>query len=122
MDPNSIALTPRKTPTKEEVQKKPWRYIGYKLFSEWSASSDDFFVVRRFGSLATRVIFRMQWEISKLENELSQMDHTRMFEIDQDVNNGAFECDDKERKEVLDKIVGRLKKYCKSTSDGSFAT
>jgi hypothetical protein len=103
-------------PTEAEIQEKPWRYIGYRLFSEWSASSDDFFVVRRFSSLATRLILRMQWEITKLENELAGMDKMRMFEIDQDVNNGAFEYDDEERKEVLDKLAERLKPYCKIAS------
>jgi hypothetical protein len=79
-----------------EVQQKPWRCIGYGLFPEWSVSSDDF-IVCRSSSIDTRLILRIQWEISKLENELSEMDKERMFEIDQDVNNEAFDYDDEDR-------------------------
>jgi hypothetical protein len=99
-------------PTEPEIKERPWKYIGYKVFSEWCASCDDFFVVRRFGSIATRVILRMQWEISKLENQLSALDKESMFEMEEDANNGAFEYDDEERKDVLNQIEKRLKHYC----------
>lgn len=54
----------------------------------------------------------MQWEMSKLEKELSDMDRIRMFDIDQDVHNGSFRYDDEDRKEILTRIVEGLKEYC----------
>ena len=121
MNPIQASTASFRTPTEQEVREKPWRYIGYKLFSEWSASADEFFVIRLFGNLATRVILRMQWEISELEKELGRIDDHWMFRSQKDVNNGAFRRDSEERKEVLDRIVERLKQYCKSDLSTMFA-
>jgi hypothetical protein len=49
--------------TIEEVQAKPWKYIGYPTFSKWMASDADFFVLRRFDDLNVRVILHMQCEL-----------------------------------------------------------
>ena len=122
MDPNAIPLTSFRDPTEEQVRAKPWRYIGYRRFSEWSASDNDSFVVRLFGTLATRVILRMQWEISELETQLSEIDNECMFENPKDMNNGAFRWDSEDRKEVLDRLVQKLKQYCESALHGKWVT
>ena len=61
-------------PSQQELNRKPWKYVGYKAFSEWAASDNDFFVLRRFGALNTRVILKLQDEISELEEELEKLE------------------------------------------------
>jgi len=91
--------------------KQPWKYIGYKAFSEWSASDNDFFVIRRFGALNTRVILKWQDDIRQLEEELAKIDEENR-EVNEDlVNNGSFRRDKKGRNELLKKCFDRLKEY-----------
>ena len=47
----------------------PWKYEGYKAFSAWIASEDDFFVFRRFGALNANTILWMQDRISQTEEK-----------------------------------------------------
>lgn len=99
-------------PDLEQQKVKSWRYIGYRGFSEWSASAQDFLVVRRFDSLAARVIFLLQWEITKLESGLTEMDEVRMYGAKDDLNNGSFECDDEDRQFQIKTIKAKLEDYC----------
>ena len=98
--------------TIQELQTKPWKYIGYKGFSEWAASDNDLFVIRRFDSLAVRTILSLQWRITKLEKELMAMDNSRSQRTAKDVDNGSFEEDDDERRNCLSSIQESLKIYC----------
>ncbi|KIW48715.1 uncharacterized protein PV06_01280 [Exophiala oligosperma] len=98
-------------PDLEQQKVKSWRYIGYRGFSEWSASAQDFLVVRRFDSLAARVIFLLQWEITKLESGLTEMDEVRMYGAKDDLNNGSFECDDEDRQFQIKTIKAKLEDY-----------
>lgn len=99
-------------PSLEELQTKPWKYIGYQGFSEWMASDDDFFIIRRFGSLAARVILSLQWRITKLENELCRLDSARGLEANDDLDNGSFEKDDDKRRCCICSICQALEEYC----------
>src|SRR5262245_28352186 len=60
----------------KEEKEKPWKYIGYKVFSRWIASDPAFFVVRRFATLNARVALSLQDEIVQLEEKLDYMDKT----------------------------------------------
>jgi hypothetical protein len=100
-------------PTTDQLQEKPWRYIGYKGFSEWSASDNDFFVIRRFDSLATRVILLLQWQLTKLEKELTKADTLRSHQLAKDLNNGSFKCDDEVRQAVIKAVQDKLEEYCR---------
>jgi hypothetical protein len=42
-------------PTQEEVDKKPWKYIGYKGYSEFISSDSDFLLFWGFGAASVRV-------------------------------------------------------------------
>lgn len=108
----SFVLDVSLEPTKEELEKKPWKFIGYRGFSMWMASDDDFFAVRRFDNLAARVILLLQWDISKLESRLADIDSDRRHGFGVDLNNGSFECDDDDRQECIRSIHGKLKEYC----------
>ena len=98
--------------SQKDLEEKPWRYIGYEGFSEWSASDNDFFIVRRFDNIASRVILLLQWDLTQLEEELKKLD-SYYSEDAGDVNNGSFKFDPDERQLLLRKIKGKLKEYCK---------
>lgn len=61
-------------PTQAERERKPWKFEGYPAFSAWMASSNDFFLLRRFGQLNARVLLIMQDEIVVKEKELEAID------------------------------------------------
>ena len=98
-------------PTLRDLQTKPWRYKGYKAFTEWAASDNDYFVIRRFDRLAARVIFLLQWNLTKLETQLAEMDRERSLLVIEDLNNGSFECDDDDRQACIRLIQEKLKEY-----------
>jgi len=102
------------TPSPSEINLKPWKYLGYRAFSEWAASSDDFFIVRRFKSLNTRVIFQLQDDISRLETELETLDVDNSRLSSQDVDNGTLRHDQIERRtQILRDSFSKLKDYSK---------
>lgn len=109
--PTSPPKLPRPQLTPDEIKKKPSRFIGYKGFSEWFASDSDHFVVRRFDTLSARVILSLQWEISKLETKLSELDYKRSHQTAKDLHNGSFEADDDERRDHLRSIQAKLAEY-----------
>ncbi|ORY00305.1 hypothetical protein BCR34DRAFT_575896 [Clohesyomyces aquaticus] len=98
----------------EEVErlKKPWKYLGYRAFSNFLSSDDDFLIFRRFGPLNTRVLLFLQDEIVQLENQLEDLDsdHSRKEAVD--IHNGSFRQEAvPERVELLTKIHAKLKNY-----------
>jgi len=72
---------------------KPWKYVGYKVFSRWMASDQTFFIMRRFGALNARVALSLQDEIVELEEQLDFMDKEYSSPDVADVNNGSFRDD-----------------------------
>ena len=97
--------------TQDDIIAKPWRYIGYKGFSEWLASDNDFFIIRRFDSLAARVILNLQWELTKLEADLAELDNERSHQVVKDLNNGCIELDDDVRQDLIKMIRVKLQEY-----------
>lgn len=95
-----------------DLHKRPWQYLGYPAFCEWSASDNDFFVLRRFKVLNTRVLLRMQDSISQLEEELAAIDSENSQLGISPVNNGSFRHDTVERREeILTEAHSKLKDY-----------
>jgi hypothetical protein len=99
----------------EDKELKPWKYEGYPGFGKWMASSDDFFVLRRFGQLNVRVLLLMQDRIQRKEEQL--------FSIDERAQNGpdiagvanSLRSDPQgEREPLLDEIKVLLKEYSRS--------
>jgi hypothetical protein len=99
-------------PTIEEVERKPWRYVGYPGFAKWTASDNDFFVLRRFDGLATRVLLWRQWQLTKLEKKLATLDFERSSGTTENFNNGSFECDDDDRQTCIRSACHHLNQYC----------
>jgi hypothetical protein len=97
--------------TESLLARQPWKYYGYKAFSEWSASDNDFFAIRRFGALNTRVILKWQDDICQLEEKLAKIDEENSQVDENRVNNGSFRKDKKGRNKLLEECFTKLKEY-----------
>lgn len=100
----------------EEIQRKPWKFIGYNGYAQFIASDNDFLVLRRFGTLSTRVALSLQDEICELEERLEECDAVYSSRDAQDVNNGTFRDDLPDRKELLRTIAKKISYYSKDIS------
>jgi hypothetical protein len=105
---NSIVEAPV---TKEEIEKKPWKYIGYKGYAEFIASDNDFYILRRFASLNSRVALTLQDQISVLEEQLDDLDKHCSRRDAEDLHNGSFRDDREERTALVEMIYEKLTKY-----------
>ncbi|KAH0551403.1 hypothetical protein GP486_007381 [Trichoglossum hirsutum] len=84
-----------------------WRDIGYRGASEWMASEDDFFIIRRFAALNTRVLLAKQAEISRLEQQLDEMDDPALM-----IDNSTFLGDmHPQRRALIERLWKELKEY-----------
>ena len=100
-----FAQMEERKPSLAEIQEKPWKYLGYKHFSNFIASDDDFSVVRRFGTLNARVILSVQDGISELEEKLNTIDEKCSDTSHIDINNGSFREDPRQdRREIVAKL------------------
>ncbi|KAH7408759.1 hypothetical protein DE146DRAFT_777400 [Phaeosphaeria sp. MPI-PUGE-AT-0046c] len=100
---------------REELE-KPWKYVGYKLFSRWIASDPSFMIVRRFGALNARVALSLQDEIVELEEKLDYMDKVYSSREVPDAHNGTFRDDpfdgDNDRKMLIREVLpAKLSRY-----------
>ncbi|KAL7943826.1 hypothetical protein V8C42DRAFT_328546 [Trichoderma barbatum] len=87
----------------------PWRYIGYRGYSRFISSVNDFFILRRFSVLNVRVALALQHQLVMLERQLDELDDK--YEGDPPVHNGRFEGDAEDREELLSRIEEKLRKY-----------
>lgn len=97
--------------TREDIERKPWKYVGYRGYTNLVASEDDFFILRRFDSLNIRIALLLQDEIVVLESELAKIDERTSRKDSEDVHNGSFRQDQDDRTAVLNKIRQRILKY-----------
>lgn len=96
----------------EEWRSKPWKYKGYPAFSKWMASSNDFFLVRRFGHLNARVLLLLQSRIEELEENLAALDTRAQQNTDDLGNSGSLRNDpQKERTKLMEQLSKTLKNY-----------
>lgn len=117
---NAQTYTPASTytpPTQDDINKRPWQYKGYPAYTEWMASSPDFFLLRRFNRLNAWVQLDWQDEIVRLETELEQINE----ECRRNTGNKA-RCSSvrprrdpmSRRREILQELRGLLKEYSKN--------
>lgn len=104
----SVAIEPL---TEEEIETKPWKYIGYKGYSDFIASENDFYIVRRFASLNTRVSLALQDQVTVLEEQLDELDKQYSRRDAEDLHNGTFRDDREDRTALVEKISEKLMKY-----------
>ncbi|KAK8085716.1 hypothetical protein PG997_006987, partial [Apiospora hydei] len=58
----------------DEINRRPWKYFGYKDLASYMASDQDFFAVRRFDRLHTRAILTLQAQLEECEERLDNLD------------------------------------------------
>lgn len=105
---SNTEITP---PSEEEIQRKPWKFIGYKGYAEFISSEDDWFVLRRFGTLNVRVALALQDEISVLEEQLKELDESYSQRESLDRHNGRFRGDVEDRRALTELISDKLYRY-----------
>jgi hypothetical protein len=102
----------RQTPTLS--QPKPWKEIGYRGFSAFLASDNDFLIFRRFGAINARLLLYLQDEIAILEEELEELETECMAKGAEDVHNGSFRQEAlPERTEILEALNVKIRQYSK---------
>ncbi|KAF7542033.1 hypothetical protein G7054_g148 [Neopestalotiopsis clavispora] len=101
----------------KDFQLKPWKYIGYRGYSDFISKDDDLLIVRRFNALNVRVVLEQQDKISVLKQKLDTIDNRNSSIDSPDVNNGTIRRDSEERQLLLEKIskeLYRLREYPKA--------
>ena len=103
-------------PSISEKESKRWKYVGYRGASQWMASEDDFFMVRRFATLNTRVILTKEAQIADLERQLEEKDLMKAppgaAEYD---NSTVLEDYTPDRQNLLARLWRELKEYSTSS-------
>lgn len=100
--------------TQNEVDRKPWKFIGYHGYSRFLCSDTDFLVFQRFDVASTRLILRLQDRVSILQERLEKLDRQLNRREAEDIHNGSFRQQDEEREKVLDKLQIALFDYSES--------
>ncbi|KAI1743042.1 hypothetical protein F4680DRAFT_410880 [Xylaria scruposa] len=100
-------------PLPEEVQKQPWKYVGYRRYTEFISSDNDLLIFRRFATLNARVGLLLQDKISLLEHKLMDLEKGFSRRDSEPINNGSLRDDIEERETLLSEISYHLHKYNK---------
>ncbi|KXJ90745.1 hypothetical protein Micbo1qcDRAFT_226750 [Microdochium bolleyi] len=98
-------------PTEADIEEKPWKYVGYRGYSEFLASDNELLLFRRFGVLNARVALDMQDQLARLEERLEALDKQYSSVYGADVNNGSLRDDEPERAAIVAEIAKLLPKY-----------
>jgi hypothetical protein len=97
--------------TSQELQERPWKFTGYRRFSQFLASDTDFLVIRRFDVLNARVLLWLQDQLCVLEENLERLDKQYSRREAEDVNNGTMRDEVPDRADMVEKIYKKLKEY-----------
>lgn len=81
----------------------------------WMSSDDDFFVLRRFGKVGTRVLLFMQDQIVQLEEKLQLQDDSCKYGPKELADNGTFRHDRYPRREIMLDLSNKLERYRKDS-------
>jgi hypothetical protein len=102
----------------DEKYEIPWQYYGYPALSRWMASSNDFFVLRRFAPLQVRCLLHLQDQIATKGRELERWDKIAMDQEPGLGCSGWIDCDPEAlaghpRPRILRELLPLLKEYSK---------
>ena len=101
-------------PSQADFEGKAWKYAGYRSFCQFVSSDEDFFVLRRFGTLSARVLLNLQDQLARLEEELEAIEQQLRQRDSPDVHNGSFRGDpQEERKKKITEAQHVLREYSK---------
>jgi hypothetical protein len=96
----------------DDLTQKPWKYLGYRAFSDLIASDDSLLMVRRFSVLTARVLLSLQDALTQDEEALETLERQLAAKDAADVHNGSFRQESQmKRRELLQEIDGKLRKY-----------
>ena len=102
-------------PSQTEIDEKPWKYVGYRSFSSFVASDNDFFVLRRFSALSARVLLGLQDQLSRVEEDLEGLEKRAREKDSPDVHNGSFRQENqKDRQDLVCQAQRLLREYSQS--------
>ncbi|RYC62439.1 hypothetical protein CHU98_g3789 [Xylaria longipes] len=107
-------------PLPEEVQKQPWKYVGYRRYAEFISSDSDLLIFRRFGALNARVGLLLQDKISLLEQNLINMDNEYSRRDADPINSGSLRDDMEDREALLNEIACHLDRYTPRIRSSTF--
>lgn len=111
--PEFIAPVGDESRTRRSLElEEPWKYVGYRGYSRFISSDDDFYMLRRFSVLNVRVSLALQNQLVMLERQLNELDNK--YEGEPEVHNGRFEGDKEDREKLLSCIEEKLRKYSRS--------
>jgi len=109
---SSVPIPPGREYTQEEADALPWKYIGYRAFSRWMASSQNFLIVRKFSAANTRVILLLQDQVADLEEQLAEIDDYCARRGTGEFDNGTCRNDPRDdRKRVIEQLQAKLQEY-----------
>lgn len=98
----------------------PWKFDGYKAFSTWMASEDDFFIIRRFQNLNARTILWMQDRIVQIEDRIKEIDkEVEDAEMSKQLRNNSLRWDKHnmpERHVLMGELSSLLHHYSEASS------
>ena len=111
---SSAPIPPGREYTQEEADAVPWKFIGYRGFSRWLATSQSFLIVRRFSASNTRVILSLQDQVGDLEEQLAEIDDYCARRGTGEFDNGTFRNDPRDdRRKVIEQLQVKLIEYSK---------
>jgi hypothetical protein len=85
--------------TQKDIYDQPQKYTGYKKYSWFLASDDDFLIFRRFGTLNARVLLMLQDELTVAEEKLKALDEQYSLKDAPRLHNGSFRVEQGEEKQ-----------------------
>lgn len=95
-----------------EISQKPWKYHGYRSFSQFTASDRHLCCFRRFDAVTARIILLRQDQIVQLELELDKMDRAASDFSAADEHNGRFRDEEgSKRTKLLERIDQEMEHY-----------
>lgn len=102
--------------TQDDIFHEPWKYTGYKKYSWFLASDDDFLIFRRFGILNARVLLLLQDELTVAETKLKTLDEEYSLKNAPRLHNGSFRIEQgeekqQERRRLLLEIKDKVSEY-----------
>ncbi|KAF1957581.1 hypothetical protein CC80DRAFT_515725 [Byssothecium circinans] len=115
---NISLITSTHTPSFGKSDIRPWKYQGYREFSKWMASDDDFFLLRKFESLNATTLVWLQYRISAQEERLEEIHKSVEESTDSDwQRNSSFAWDAvwmPERTKIMGELSDLLLQYNQS--------
>jgi hypothetical protein len=93
-----------------------WQYHGYPALSKWMASSNDFFLLRRFSPLQVRCLLYLQNEIAQRDHQLHEWDRVALCQPPGEGNSGWINQDPEAlpgnpRPRIIRELVPKLQEY-----------